>query len=980
MRRQPTATRIITIVGVALLAAVFFGNATPMQTSGPTAHATGYVTVDFHKNASQHQGGAVTGDAPGDITGAANSPIILPGKGNLARAGFTFDGWNTEEDGTGDLYEEGDEFTPTGNTSLYAMWGIPEAARLFRLGGEEKLTTTGNVRGITTDGTHVFYVSSLAEGNRIRRLTTNGDDAGFFTVTTSLGDPFSLATLFANIRDGVRDLAYSSGHIWVREDGTAGSKLYAISVPENNNDGGVLVEVALPVGFPFFQGQAWLQGNIVDFPDGRIGAVSRNKQGLDSTSDADGNPLVCPPNGFQCKVLRLYDVSYNANTPETPPTLTHSEDILLADDDTRTRSGSGNCWTGFSDPPFFAGWPCDDHGIATDGTYLYQSHFARGYKVWALQSNGPSYVVFNGDGINLAKDVIAEPCGAVEGISGGICDISGFFQLGLSGQFRMLNSTYFTRDHVNERYMMGDFGANTILLTQSRRPPAGGPGAVSAPTVPLSVAATAGDESAVVTWNAPAQGAPILSYTVTASPGGETCTTTSTTCTFENLTNGTAYTFTVVARNGGGGSPGGASNSVTPGGSPSPGPVSQGGSTPSNATPAPRERPAVNAPEPQTPATTTTRFIPPSRVAPAAPGTPPVPQPVARPGAGFNPDAPSRATVGGAPVNVIATADSADRLSVNAGAFRFGVGVNAAGGGQVQVNTPSNSPELFVPRGQGATVTGGGSFPGSFVQLWLPGDGTDAREVARIPVRPDGTFASDIAFGPGNMDMPVPIGRQVLQVVGYDEAGNQTVVDMTINIGQGVPAPEPNRQVGELPALSFGQALATSGGLPETVSITGVPETGSVNVEGSGWFISVNADENNGFVENASGNVLLRLNQSAVATAEGTGFLPGTLATVWLFSDPTLVDTVSVNEDGSFTSEFLVDGRLIAPGEHTLQVQGVGFDGYIKAANLGVLVEQAAVNTSESASGLLFWMLGLLLVAIMLVFIILARRRRRQDA
>lgn len=410
---------------------------------------------------------------------------------------------------------------------------------------------------------------------------------------------------------------------------------------------------------------------------------------------------------------------------------------------------------------------------------------------------------------------------------------------------------------------------------------------------------------------------------------------------------------------------------------------SSGGSSGSSSqTPSKPSRPQPVVVEAQTelPAAAPSRVPPPSRVTPVSPSTPPVPQPVARPGAGFNPDAPSRATVGGAPVNVIATANSADRLSVNAGAFRFGVGVNAAGGGQVQVTTPSNSPELFVPRGQGATVTGGGSFPGSFVQLWLPGNGTDAREVARIPVRPDGTFASDIAFGPGNMDLPVPIGRQVLQVVGYDEAGNQTVVDMTINIGQGVPAPEPNRQVGELPALSFGQALATSGGLPETVSITGVPETGSVNVEGSGWFISVNADENNGFVENASGNVLLRLNQSAVATAEGTGFLPGTLATVWLFSDPTLVDTVSVSEDGSFMSEFLVDGRLIAPGEHTLQVQGVGIDGYIKAANLGVLVEQATVTTSESASGLLFWMLGLLLVAIMLVFIILARRRRRQDA
>jgi hypothetical protein len=41
-----------------------------------------------------------------------------------------------------------------------------------------------------------------------------------------------------------------------------------------------------------------------------------------------------------------------------------------------------------------------------------------------------------------------------------------------------------------------------------------------------------------------------------------------------------------------------------------------------------------------------------------------------------------------------------------------------------------------------------------------------------------------------------------------------------------------------------------------------------------------------------------------------------------------------------FSAEFFVDARLIAPGEHTLQIQGVGTDGFIKAANLGVLVEQ----------------------------------------
>jgi len=50
----------------------------------------------------------------------------------------------------------------------------------------------------------------------------------------------------------------------------------------------------------------------------------------------------------------------------------------------------------------------------------------------------------------------------------------------------------------------------------------------------------------VVSWQAPIGVTP-TSYTVTSSPGGRTCTTTSLTCTVDGLTNGTSYTFTVVA-------------------------------------------------------------------------------------------------------------------------------------------------------------------------------------------------------------------------------------------------------------------------------------------------------------------------------------------------------------------------------------------------------------------------------------------------
>jgi titin len=96
---------------------------------------------------------------------------------------------------------------------------------------------------------------------------------------------------------------------------------------------------------------------------------------------------------------------------------------------------------------------------------------------------------------------------------------------------------------------------------------------VGPPGAPRNVTARGGDGVATVAFQAPREngGKRITHYTVTASPGGATMTTTSTSATMSGLTNGTAYTFTVTATNVlGTGRPSKPSGAVTPAGPPGP--------------------------------------------------------------------------------------------------------------------------------------------------------------------------------------------------------------------------------------------------------------------------------------------------------------------------------------------------------------------------------------------------------------------------
>lgn len=121
----------------------------------------------------------------------------------------------------------------------------------------------------------------------------------------------------------------------------------------------------------------------------------------------------------------------------------------------------------------------------------------------------------------------------------------------------------------------GPTSTSAITVTISANPAPPTPPTPTPPSAPTNVTATAGNAQASIVWGAPISSSsfPVTNYRVTASPGGQTCLTSSTSCTITGLTNGTTYTFSASALSGAGWGASATSNPVTPSTDPAPTPA-----------------------------------------------------------------------------------------------------------------------------------------------------------------------------------------------------------------------------------------------------------------------------------------------------------------------------------------------------------------------------------------------------------------------
>lgn len=279
---------------------------------------------------------------------------------------------------------------------------VPRAARLIGLGTQTLVnlnTNGGNIRGITSDGNKVYFRLSnddtkIWEVNLDTIVETPGGTVTVTPTSWSITNPPSATE--------ARQLVYSSGCLFILD---ASNVLKCIDTATRSAS-----TVNVPSDKAFPAGQGWLTGNIIGFPDGRIGKVGQPGSGGTATTT----------------LLRVYSISgTGANA-----TLSWSEDMTLGD--------------------ISSAWPSDDHGAVSDGTYLYRIRLIApvsqaGYKVWRLRSGNESVMAFNGDGTGTCAG------------SGTMCPVA----LGL-----LSNPTYIGRDNYWGRIFVGDFEASRFYMTE----------------------------------------------------------------------------------------------------------------------------------------------------------------------------------------------------------------------------------------------------------------------------------------------------------------------------------------------------------------------------------------------------------------------------------------------------------------------------------------------------------------------------------
>ena len=205
------------------------------------------------------------GSAPADGVSTAGSQIQLPGKGNLANTGYTFGGWSIN----GVTYQPGDNYTPSGNETAYAIWtaivhhfvydgnGNDGGSVPTGFDGYGQVTIVGNTGGLT-NGSKVFGGWSI---NGVTHLPGSVVDVTSVDVTA-----------YAIWVDSVYTLSYQDDGS--ATSGSAPASVTGFGTTELSSNGGTLAWTGHHVDGWIVGGVLYALGADVDLTSGDLVATA----------------------------------------------------------------------------------------------------------------------------------------------------------------------------------------------------------------------------------------------------------------------------------------------------------------------------------------------------------------------------------------------------------------------------------------------------------------------------------------------------------------------------------------------------------------------------------------------------------------------------------------------------------------------------------------------------------------------------------
>jgi LPXTG-motif cell wall-anchored protein len=186
---------------------------------------------------------------------------------------------------------------------------------------------------------------------------------------------------------------------------------------------------------------------------------------------------------------------------------------------------------------------------------------------------------------------------------------------------------------------------------------------------------------------------------------------------------------------------------------------------------------------------------------------------------------------------------------------------------------------------------------------------------------------------------PTPAGltRQISLTVTDDKGATSAVAPLSVSI-QPAATPFSDPGTNELPSQDPGAFRVFQDGIPLPDVNVEVQNNSALVMSNADFEIRLSAQCTTGCAiqTDSSGRPVIELESSGSALIEGLGFQPGSFIDVWLFSTPTYLGQLQVDDDGKFSGELALP--VIAAGSHTLQVNGTSADGKSRSANLGVIV------------------------------------------